>query len=102
MAQAEIERNSRQGGFDSASYRAPEPGGEARELTPLQQKLAALEKALPKALRTRAAALLLAVVLLAAGGRGHRRGKAGGPLPRGGKAGTHSRRPRRQRLHPQR
>lgn len=67
MAQAEFERNSGQGGFDSASYRAPEPGGEARELTPLQQKLAALEKALPKALRTRAAALLLAVVLLAAG-----------------------------------
>lgn len=70
MAQAEFERNSRQGGFDSASYRAPEPGGEARELTPLQQKLAALEKALPKALRTRAAALLLAVVLLAAGAVG--------------------------------
>ena len=70
MAQAEFERNSRQGGFDSASYRAPEPGGEARELTPLQQKLAALEKALPKALRTRATALLLAVVLLAAGAVG--------------------------------
>ena len=70
MAQAEFERNSGQGGFDSASYRAPEPGGEARELTLLQQKLAALEKALPKALRTRAAALLLAVVLLAAGAVG--------------------------------
>ena len=83
MAQAEFERNSRQGGFDSASYRAPEPGGEARELTPLQQKLAALEKALPKALRTRAAALLLAVVLLAAGAVGIGGGKVAG-RPRGG------------------
>lgn len=70
MAQAEFERNDRQGGFDSSSYRAPEPGGETRALTPLQQKLAALEKALPGALRTRAAALLLAAVLLAAGAVG--------------------------------
>ena len=70
MAQAEFERNDRQGGFDSSSYRAPEPAGEARALTPLQQKLAALEKALPGALRTRAAALLLAVLLLAAGAVG--------------------------------
>lgn len=70
MAQAEFERNNRQGGFDSSSYRAPEPGGEARALTPLQQKLAALEKALPGALRTRAAAFLLAAVLLAAGAVG--------------------------------
>lgn len=67
MAQAEFERNKQQGGFDSASYRAAEPESGARVLTPLQQKLAGLEKALPAALRSRALAFVLAAAVLAAG-----------------------------------
>ena len=67
MAQAEFERNKQQGGFDSTSYRAAEPESGARVLTPLQQKLAGLEKALPKALRSRALAFVLAAAVLAAG-----------------------------------
>ena len=70
MAQAEFERNKQQGGFDSTSYRAAEPESGARVLTPLQQKLAGLEKALPKALRSRALAFVLAAAVLAAGGVG--------------------------------
>lgn len=67
MAQAEFERNKQQGGFDSTSYRAAEPENGARVLTPLQQKLAGLEKALPAALRSRALAFVLAAAVLAAG-----------------------------------
>ena len=67
MAQAEFERNKQQGGFDSTSYRAAEPESGARVLTPLQQKLAGLEKALPAALRSRALAFVLAAAVLAAG-----------------------------------
>lgn len=67
MAQAEFERNKQQGGFDSTSYRAAEPESGARVLTPLQQKLAGLEKALPAALRSRALAFVLAAMVLAAG-----------------------------------
>ena len=67
MAQAEFERNKQQGGFDSTSYRAAEPESGARMLTPLQQKLAGLEKALPAALRSRALAFVLAAAVLAAG-----------------------------------
>ena len=70
MAQAEFERNKQQGGFDSASYRAAEPESGARVLTPLQQKLAGLEKALPAALRSRALAFVLAAAVLAAGAVG--------------------------------
>lgn len=67
MAQAEFERNKQQGGFDSTSYRAAEPESGARVLTPLQQKLAGLEKALPAALRNRVLAFALAAAVLAAG-----------------------------------
>ena len=67
MAQAEFERNKQQGGFDSTSYRAAEPESGARVLTPLQHKLAGLEKALPAALRSRALAFVLAAAVLAAG-----------------------------------
>ena len=70
MAQAEFERNKQQGGFDSTSYRAAEPESGARVLTPLQQKLAGLEKALPAALRSRALAFVLAAAVLAAGAVG--------------------------------
>lgn len=57
-------------GFDETSYRASGPAEEARALTPVQQKLAGLEKALPKALRSRAAALLLALLVLFGGAVG--------------------------------
>ncbi len=67
MAQAEFERNKQQGGFDSTSYRAAEPESGARVLTPLQQKLAGLEKTLPAALRSRVLAFVLAAAVLAAG-----------------------------------
>ena len=70
MAQAEFERNKQQGGFDSTSYRAAEPESGSRVLTPLQQKLAGLEKALPAALRSRALAFVLAAAVLAAGAVG--------------------------------
>ena len=64
MAQAEFERNKQQGGFDSTSYRAAEPESGARVLTPLQQKLAGLEKTLPAALRSRVLAFVLAAAVL--------------------------------------
>lgn len=71
MANADFEqKKAASGGFDASSYRRPEQQAPARRLTPLQEKLAGLEKALPAALRTRAAALLLAVVILAAGAVG--------------------------------
>ena len=70
MAQAEFERNKQQGGFDSTSYRAAEPESGARVLTPLQQKLAGLEKTLPAALRSRVLAFVLAAAVLAAGAVG--------------------------------
>ena len=53
MANADFSREQNQtpGGFDSGSYReAKRPDTEAVRLTPLQQKLAGLEKALPAAL----------------------------------------------------
>ncbi len=67
MANADFEPNkTAPGGFDASSYRAVDPAEDAPALTPLQEKLAGLEKALPAALRTRAAALVLAAVVLAA------------------------------------
>lgn len=66
MANADFEPNrAASGGFDASSYRRTEKDAPARSLTPLQERLAGLEKALPGALRTRAAALLLAVAVLA-------------------------------------
>ena len=63
MANADFSREQNQtpGGFDSGSYReAKRPDTEAVRLTPLQQKLAGLEKALPAALAKQGTALVLA------------------------------------------
>ena len=69
MANADFSREQNQtpGGFDSGSYReAKRPDTEAVRLTPLQQKLAGLEKALPAALAKQGAALVLSVVVMLA------------------------------------
>lgn len=52
MANADFSRqqNRPTGGFDASSYRAAAPAEEEVRLTPFQQKLAGLEKALPAAL----------------------------------------------------
>ena len=52
MANADFSRQQNQptGGFDASSYRAAAPAEEEVRLTPFQQKLAGLEKALPAAL----------------------------------------------------
>lgn len=54
------------GGFDAGSYRAAAQPEQTVRLTPGQQKLAALEQALPAALRQQAAAAALCVVVVAA------------------------------------
>lgn len=69
MANADFSQRNGQaaGGFDAGSYRAaPEPD-ETAHLTPLQQKLAALEGKLPKAMQQRAAALVLCAAVMLAG-----------------------------------
>ena len=69
MANADFfrEQNQTPGGFDSGSYReAKRPDTEAVRLTPLQQKLAGLEKALPAALAKQGTALVLSVVVMLA------------------------------------
>ena len=69
MANADFSRNQNPnpGGFDAGSYREAAPKTETVRLTPVQQKLAGLEKSLPSALSTQAAAIALsAVVMLAA------------------------------------
>lgn len=69
MANADFSRaqNQTPGGFDSGSYReAKRPDTEAVRLTPLQQKLAGLEKALPAALAKQGTALVLSVVVMLA------------------------------------
>ena len=59
--------NTAPGGFDAGSYRAKAAPEQAVRLTPLQQKLSGLEQALPAALGTKGAALVLsAAVMLAA------------------------------------
>lgn len=65
MANADFTPKEKQaaGGFDAGSYRAPEPAAPAQALTPLQQKLARLEQALPDALKKRTAALALTIVI---------------------------------------
>ena len=51
MANADFSRQpNTTGGFDASSYRAAKPAEEELRLTPFQQKLAGLEKALPAAL----------------------------------------------------
>ena len=69
MANADFSREQNQtpGGFDSGSYReAKRPDTEVVRLTPLQQKLAGLEKALPAALAKQGTALVLSVVVMLA------------------------------------
>ena len=67
MANADFSQNRQTSpqGFGPESYRAPKADSAAPALTPLQQKLAGLEKALPAPLRRRAAAVLLCAVILA-------------------------------------
>ena len=64
MANADFSRqqNRPTGGFDASSYRAAAPAEEEVRLTPFQQKLAGLEKALPAALGKQAAAAALCIV----------------------------------------
>lgn len=69
MANADFSREQNQtpGGFDSGSYReAKRPDNETVRLTPLQQKLAGLEKALPTAMAKQGTALVLSVVVMLA------------------------------------
>lgn len=68
MANADFSRqqNRPTGGFDASSYRAAAPAEEEVRLTPFQQKLAGLEKALPAALGKQAAAVALSIVVMLA------------------------------------
>lgn len=54
------------GGFEAGSYREAASAESAVPLTPLQQKLAKLENALPAALGRKAAAVVLCLVVMAA------------------------------------
>ena len=54
------------GGFDAGSYREKASPEQAVQLTPLQQKLAGLEKALPTAMAKQGTALVLSVVVMLA------------------------------------
>ena len=66
MANADFSRqqNRPTGGFDASSYRAAAPAEEEVRLTPFQQKLASLEKALPAALSKQAVAVALCIVVM--------------------------------------
>ena len=66
MANADFSQNKQAapGGFDAGSYREKAKPEQTVKLTPRQQKLAALEAKLPAALSTRAAALVLSVVVM--------------------------------------
>ena len=68
MANADFSRqqNRPTGGFDASSYRAAAPAEEEVRLTPFQQKLASLEKALPAALSKQAVAVALCIVVMLA------------------------------------
>ena len=68
MANADFSRqqNRPTGGFDASSYRAAAPAEEEVRLTPFQQKLADLEKALPAALGKQAVAAALSIVVMLA------------------------------------
>ena len=68
MANADFSRqqNRPTGGFDASSYRAAAPAEEEVRLTPFQQKLADLEKALPAALGKQAVAAALCIVVMLA------------------------------------
>lgn len=65
MANADFSRQQNStGGFDASSYRAAAPAEEEVRLTPFQQKLAGLEKALPAALGKQAVAAALSIVVM--------------------------------------
>ena len=65
MANADFSRQQNNtGGFDASSYRAAAPAEEEVRLTPFQQKLAGLEKALPAALGKQAVAVALCIVVM--------------------------------------
>ena len=65
MANADFSRQQNNtGGFDASSYRAAAPAEEEVWLTPFQQKLAGLEKALPAALGKQAVAVALCIVVM--------------------------------------
>lgn len=68
MANADFtqKNNHTPGGFDAGSYREAAQPEQTVRLTPAQQKLAALEQALPAALRQQTAAAALCVVVVAA------------------------------------
>ena len=67
MANADFSRQQNNtGGFDASSYRAAAPAEEEVRLTPFQQKLAGLEKALPAALGKQAVAVVLCIVVMLA------------------------------------
>lgn len=66
------------GGFDAGSYRAAPQPDDAPALTPLQAKLAGLERALPAALRQQAVALALAAVVILGSAVGFGGGKLRG------------------------
>ena len=68
MANADFSRqqNRPTGGFDASSYRAAAPAEEEVRLTPFQQKLADLEKALPAALSKQTVAVALCIVVMLA------------------------------------
>lgn len=67
MANADFSRQQNStGGFDASSYRAAAPAEEEVRLTPFQQKLAGLEKALPAALGKQAVAVALCIVVMLA------------------------------------
>lgn len=68
MANADFSQNKNQtpGGFDAGSYRETAQPEQTLRLTPTQQKLAALEQKLPAALGTKAVAIALSVVVMAA------------------------------------
>ena len=69
MANADFSQKQNQtpGGFDSTSYReTAHPDAETVQRTPLQEKLAGLEKALPAALAKQETALVLSVVVMLA------------------------------------
>lgn len=68
MANADFSRQQNRpiGGFDASSYRAAAPAEEEVRLTPFQQKLAGLEKALPAALGKQAVAAALSIVVMLA------------------------------------
>ena len=65
MANADFSRQpNTTGGFDASSYRAAKPAEAEVQLTPFQQKLAGLEKALPAALSRQAVAVILSIVVM--------------------------------------